>query len=83
MGCSDGPVRIGDSLYVSDQQSSCLHHSTNQSIVVSGLNTGTLCVFDRESTSKVHSVPAHRYEIWYTCIVDETVVYSASDDCSF
>lgn len=82
LGCSDGAVRIGSKLYIPEQQSSCLHHSTSKSIVVSGLNTGTVCVFDKESGSQVHCVPAHKYEIWYTCIVDDTV-YSASDDCSF
>ena len=82
MGCSDGAVRIGSDLYIPDQDASCLHHSTTNTIVASGLNTGTVCIFDRESKSRIHCIPAHKYEIWYTCIVGDTV-YSASDDCSF
>ena len=82
MGCSDGTVRIGSDLYIPDQDSSCLHHSTTNTIVASGLNTGTVCIFDRETKSQMHFIPAHKYEIWYTCIVGD-IVYSASDDCSF
>ena len=61
-------------------------HDTTKTIISACYQDGSVMVFDKETAQIVSAFPKlHQFEVWYTHIspLDESVIYSCSDDCSF
>jgi WD40 repeat protein len=57
-------------------------HAENDSQIVASTQKGRLLVFDKE-TANCREIPAHDFEAWYVSVESQSMVYTASDDCSF
>jgi hypothetical protein len=61
MGCSDGAVRLADTVYQNEgSQGKCaLHHASSDDRVISAMSSGELHIYDKKSAEHLHTLACH------------------------